>query len=118
MSNGWPSVRRRGRGVLPKTAAVALMGMALVLAGCAQGQKRPGFFEKNAGKPLFPKASTPRPEPGLRVQAPGVDVAITDSTREEMKVAQSGPLTDRASRMSLFRSDSSSRSLEGARPLD
>jgi hypothetical protein len=97
---------------------VPLLGMVLVLAGCAQGQKRPGFFEKNVGKPLFPKASTPRPEPGLRVQAPGVDVEVSDRTREEMQVARSEEVLDGLSRMSLFRSGSSSRSLEGARPLD
>jgi hypothetical protein len=97
---------------------VPAMGLVLVLVGCAQDQKRPGFFEKNVGKPLFPKASTTRPEPGLRVQAPGVDVKVSDRTREEMQVARSEALVDGASRMSLFRSGSSSRSLEEARPVD
>ena len=116
MSNGWPGARP-GRRALPRLM-VPVLGILLVLAGCAQGQKRPGFFEKNAGKPLCPKASTARPEPGLRVQAPGVDVKVSDRTREEMQVARSDALLDGSSRMSLFRSDSSSRSLEEAGPLD
>lgn len=116
MSNGWPGACP-GRRVL-SLLLVPAMGMTLILAGCAQNQKRPGFFEKNVGKPLLPKASTTRPEPGLRVQAPGVDVEVSDRTREEMQVARSEALVDRASRMSLFRSGSSSRSLEEPRPVD
>ncbi len=117
MSNGWPGACP-GRRVL-SLLMVPAMAMMLIFAGCAQNQKRPGFFEKNVGKPLFPKASTTRPEPGLRVQAPGVDVKVSDRTREEMQVARSGEaLVDGASRMSLFRSGSSSRSLEEARPVD
>lgn len=116
MCNGWPGACL-GRRVIAMLM-VPILGMVLMLVGCAQDQKRPGFFEKNAGKPLFPKASTTRPEPGLRVQAPGVDVEVSNRDREEMNVARSEGLLQGSSGMSLFRSGASSRSLDEARPLD
>ncbi|WP_169976658.1 hypothetical protein [Tautonia rosea] len=116
MSNGWPGACP-GRRVIPMLMA-PILSLVLLLTGCAQGQKRPGFFEKNSMKPLFPKASAPRPEPGLRVQAPGVDVEVSNRDGKEVEVARSPGFLEGSSGVSLFRSTSSSRSLENARPLD
>lgn len=112
MSNGWPipCLKRWGARMLVVPA------LAIALVGCAQDQKRGGLFGQNGPKPLFPKAAATRPEPGLRVQAPGVDVQVSNREGKEIQIGRSSEAPEIASRMDLFRSPSSDHSVERLPP--
>lgn len=145
MSNGWPIPSPHRRGIRSLLVPAFL---AVLLVGCAQGEKRSGggmfgsgnggtfgsgnggifgsgnggMFGANAPMPLFPKAAAPRSEPDLRVQAELSDPKLLArqseggvDPRDERTVTDS---TAAAPRVELFRSASSSRSLEPLPPVN
>ena len=125
MSKGWLTIRPKGWAA--RLLLVPPLILFLFMMGCAQDPKRKGMFGEMAPKPLFPKASANRPEPKLQVRAPGVDVKVADrekrvvdgeGTGVDIRVGQSDNLPAMPSRMGLFRSASSSRSLEQASPIN
>ena len=114
MCNGWPIARRLRRAARLLVVPI----LAVAVAGCAQQRQNLFGNPTPRPRPLGPGVAASRPEPGLRVRAPLVDVQVADRQDDDTKVKASKEPTTISSRVGLFRSSSSNSSLETPRPID